>query len=132
MTSLASDPVIFALLSAVAVGAVLAAIAGIAVTRPALGIIGLFVFFAFAWRLVSVLYIDVFGPLFSEQLERDIGPGISAVPIAISQGLVIAALLFSFRPQRVQRLFSEGGSKLGSHLPAGGLDLAGIDRKSVV
>ena len=126
MSSLASDPAIFALLSAAAVGAVLAAIAGIAVTRPALGIIGLFIFVAFAWRLVSVLYIDVFGPLFSEQLERDIGPGISAVPIAISQGLVIAALLFSFRPQRLQRLFSGGGPKLGSRLPAGGLDLAGI------
>jgi hypothetical protein len=125
-SSLASDPVVFALLSAVAAGAVLAAIAGIAVTRPALGIIGLFVFFAFAWRLVSVLYIDVFGPLFSEQLERDIGPGISAVPIAISQGLVIAALLFSFRPQRLQRLFSADGPKLSRRLPVGGLDLAGI------
>jgi hypothetical protein len=125
-SSLASDPVIFALLSAVAVGAVLAAMAWVVVTRPALGIVGLFIFFAFAWRLVSVLYIDVFGPLFSEQLERDIGPGISAVPIAISQGLVIAALLFSFRPQRVQRLFSESDTKLGSRLPAGGLDLAGI------
>ena len=109
-----------------AVGAVLATIAWIAFTRPALGFIGLFVFFAFAWRLVSVFYIDVFGPVFSEQLERDIGPGISAVPIAISQGLVIAALLFSFRPQRLQRLCSEGGPKLGDRLPAGGLDLSGI------
>jgi hypothetical protein len=125
-SSLASDPVIFALLSAVATGAVLAAIAAIAITRPALGIIGLFIFFAFAWRLVSVFYIDIFGPLFSEQLERDIGPGISSVPIAISQGLVIAALLFSFRPQRLHSLFSEDGSKLGSRLPARGLDLAGI------
>jgi hypothetical protein len=125
-SSLASDPVIFALLSIVAVAAVLAAIAWIVFTRPALGFIGFFIFFAFAWRLVSVLYIDVFGPLFSEQLERDIGPGISAVPLAISQGLVIAALLFSFRAERLQGLFSEGGSKLGSRLPAGGLDLAGI------
>jgi hypothetical protein len=125
-SSLASDPAIFALLSAVAVGAVLAAMVWIVFTRPALGIIGFFVFFALAWRLVSVLYIDVYGPLSSEQLERDIGPGISAVPIAISQGLVIAALLFSFRPQRLQRLFSEGGLKLGSRLPAGGLDLAGM------
>jgi Family of unknown function (DUF6418) len=125
-SSLASDPAIFALLSAVAFGAVLAAIAWIAVTRPALGIIGLFIFFAFAWRLVSVLYIDVFGPLFSEQLERDIGPGISAVPIAISQGLVIAALLFSFHPQRLQRLFSARGPWSGGRLPVGGPDLAGI------
>ena len=125
-SSLAYDPTIFALLSAAAVGAVLAAIAWIAVHRPALGFIGLFVFFAFAWRLVSVFYIDVFGPLFSEQLERDIGPGISAVPIAISQGLVIAALLFSFRPRRLQRLCPEGAPKLGHCLPDGGLDLSGI------
>jgi hypothetical protein len=126
VSPLASDPAIFALLSAVAVGTVLAAMAAIAVTRPALGIVGLFIFVALAWRLVSVLYIDVFGPLFSEQLERDIGPGISAVPLAISQGVVIAGLLFSFRPQRLQRLFSGGGPKLGYLLPAGGLDLAGI------
>lgn len=125
-SSLASDPVIFAVLSTVTAGAVLSAIVGIAIFRPALGIIGLFVFFAFAWRLVSVLYIDVFGPLFSEQLERNIGPGISAVPIAISQGLVIAALLFSFHPQRLQRLFAEDGSKPGTRLPIVALDLAGI------
>jgi Family of unknown function (DUF6418) len=125
-SSLASDPAIFALLSAVAVGAVLAALVWIAATRPALGFIGFFIFFAFAWRLVSVLYIDVLGPLFSEQLERDIGPGISAVPLAISQGLVIAALLFSFRPQRLRGLFSEGGSKLYGHQPVEGPGLADI------
>jgi hypothetical protein len=125
-SSLTSDPVVFALLSAVAAAAVLAAIAGIAVTWPALGIIGFFVFLAFAWRLVSVLYIDVFGPLFSEQLERDIGPGISAVPIAISQGLVIAALLFSFRRERLQRLFSERVPELGGRLPVGVFDLADV------
>jgi Family of unknown function (DUF6418) len=98
---LTSDPAIFALLSMAAVGAVLVAVARVAIDRPALGMIFFFVFFAFAWRLLSVLYIDVFGPLFSEQLERDIGPGISSVPIAISYGIVIAAVLFSFRRKRL-------------------------------
>ena len=64
-----------------------------------------FVLFAFAWRLVSVLYIDLFGPFFSDQLARDIGPGISALPIAVSQAIVIIAMLLSFRQQRVLRLF---------------------------
>ncbi|MBU6462884.1 MAG: hypothetical protein KGR71_09675 [Proteobacteria bacterium] len=61
----------------------------------------LFVFVAFVWRLGSVLYIDLLGPLYSEQLNSNIGPGIAAVPIAVSQALVIAALLFSFRHSRL-------------------------------
>ena len=81
-----------------------AALAWIAIERPAVAIIFFFVFFSFAWRLSSVLYIDVFGPLFSEQLERDIGSSIAAVPLAAAQGLMVAALLFSFSRRRLERL----------------------------
>ncbi|HVX76404.1 MAG TPA: DUF6418 domain-containing protein [Bradyrhizobium sp.] len=77
------------------------------IARPALGIIFAFIFVAFAWRLVSALYIDVLGPLFSEQLDRDIGPGISAVPLALSQAIVIAMVLYSFRPERLKGLYCE-------------------------
>ena len=91
-----------ALLSVTAVVVSITASAWLAVRRPALGLIFFFFLFAFAWRLLSVLYIDLFGPLFSDQLERDIGPGISALPIAISQGLVFMAVLFSFRRQRMR------------------------------
>ncbi len=85
-------------------GAFLAAMAWIAITRSALAIIYFFIFFSFVWRLSSVLYIDLSGPVFSEQLERDIGPGVAAVPLVIAQGLVVAALMFSFRRGRLQEL----------------------------
>jgi hypothetical protein len=98
--------VISAVLSPLAAGALLAAMASIAFRRPGLAMIFFFPFFAFAGRLVSILYIDLFGPIFSEQLDVEIGPGIAAVPIAMSQGLVIAALLFSFRSQRVRELLA--------------------------
>ena len=93
---------LFGLPSAVAAGTVLGAMFWITIRRPGLGMIFFLFFFAFAWRMRSVLFIDLFGPVFSEQLDRDIGPGMSAVPLAISQGFVIAALLFSFRQRRLQ------------------------------
>jgi hypothetical protein len=120
------DSIFSALLSVLAVAAVLAAMLWIAMRRSALVMIFFFVFFAFAWRLGSVLYIDLFGPLFSEQLERDIGPGISVVPLAVSQGFVIVALLFSFRRQRLQRLLSQGDLGLGNRLPVGRLQLSDL------
>jgi hypothetical protein len=115
-----------ALLSTLAAGAALAAMARIAIRRPALCMICFFVFFAFGWRLVSVLYIDLFGPLFSEQLERKVGPGISALPIAISQGFVIIAVLFSFRPGRVQKLIPAGEPRLANCLPPGRFALSDL------
>jgi hypothetical protein len=104
---LASGSLFAALLSVTAVVVSLATSLWIVRRRPGLGMVFFFFLFLFAWRLISVLYIDLAGPLFSEQLERDIGPSISALPIAMSQWLVIAALLFSFRPSRLQELLCE-------------------------
>jgi len=123
---LVSGSLFAALLSATAVGIFLTAALWIAVRRPGLGMILFFFLFAFAWRLVSVLYIDLFGPLFSDQLVRDIGPGISALPIAISQGLVVIALLFSFRRQRMRQLFGANELGLASCLPPGRFSLSGL------
>jgi hypothetical protein len=126
-SSLTSDPFIFALLSLAAGGAVFAVLAWIASYRPAIGIIFFFILFGFAWRLVSVLYIDVLGPLYSEQLERNIGPGISAVPLAVSQGIVIAAFLFSFRGSRIAKLRADDiARRLARYLPARWFDLSDI------
>jgi hypothetical protein len=114
-----SDSLLAAALSVTAVAIFLTVSLWIVVKRPGLGMIFFFVLFAFAWRLASVLYIDLFGPLFSEQLARDIGPGMSALPIAISQGIVVIAFLFSFRPQRVWQLVGPDESGLASRLPPG-------------
>ncbi|MGY3457618.1 hypothetical protein ACVWW5_003068 [Bradyrhizobium sp. LM3.4] len=99
------ESVLPAMLCVVAAAFVLSAMGRIAAGRPGLLLIVFFFFFAFAWRLISVLYIDVFGPVYSEQLEREIGPGLAVLPLAVSQGLVIAALLFSFRPRRLPSRF---------------------------
>jgi hypothetical protein len=123
-TSLTSDPVIFALISVSAACLVITALAAIALLRTALGLLSFFVFFAFVWRLCSVLYIDIFGPVFSEQLERDIGPGISALPMALAQGILIAALLGSFRPARLQALFTGNSSAFGGRVSGGRFDLS--------
>lgn len=103
-SSLIADSLARDLLSAITAGVLLAGIAWIAIKRPALAMLYFFVFLSFAWRLGSVVYIDLLGPLPSEQLERNIGPGISAVPLALSQGMVVAALLFSFRGRRLLAL----------------------------
>jgi hypothetical protein len=114
------------LLDVTAAAAVLAASLWIAVKRPGLGMIFFFFLFAFGWRLVSVLYIDLSGPLPSDQLERSIGPGISTLPIAISQGLVITAVLFSFRRQRMLQLVDTNELGLVNCLPLGRFSLSDL------
>ncbi|MBR1277658.1 DUF6418 domain-containing protein [Bradyrhizobium sp. AUGA SZCCT0283] len=121
-----SDSLLAAALSVTAVVVFLAAALWIAVKRPGLGMIFFFVLFAFAWRLASVLYIDVFGPLFSDQLALEIGSGVSVLPIAMSQGIVVIALLFSFRRERVRQLVGPDESGLASRLPPGRFSLFGI------
>jgi hypothetical protein len=98
----------------------------IAARRPPLTLVFLFFFFAFTWRLVSVLYIDLFGPLFSEQLVRDIGPGNATVPLALAQGIVIAALLVSLRPSRLRKLVGPGNRELARHLPPGRFTISDV------
>jgi hypothetical protein len=123
---LASGSPFAALLSVTAVALSLTTSLWIAVKRSDLGMIFCFILFAFAWRLNSVLYIDLSGPLVSEQLALEIGPGISAVPIAISQGIFLLALLFSFRRQRLLRLVGPDESGLASRLPPGRFSLADL------
>ncbi|XSC45922.1 hypothetical protein ACF1BQ_007960 [Bradyrhizobium sp. RDT10] len=122
----ASGSLFAALLSLTAVAILLTASVSIAARRPGLALIFFFFLFAFAWRLVSVLYIDLSGPLFSDQLVRDIGPGTAALPMAVSQGLVVIALLFSFRRKRVRQLVGVDGLGLASRLPPGRFSLSDL------
>lgn len=131
-SELDSGSALAALASLTAFAVVLAAAILIAVKRPWLGMISFFVLFAFVWRLTSVVYIDVFGPLFSDQLALEIGPGIAALPIAISQGMVVVALLFSFRPQRLRQLVGSYGPGLASQLPLGRFSLPDLAFLAVV
>lgn len=115
-----------ALLDIVAIGFILAVMAWIAVSRPGLVMIAFLVFFAFVWRLISVFYIDTFGPVFSEQLERYVGPGLAALPFVASQALLLAALLVSFRPHRLRALASGTRGGLAVMLPTGRFDLSNL------
>jgi hypothetical protein len=121
-----SGSLLAVLVSATSVAIILAVALWIAVKRPGLGMIFFFVLFAFAWRLASVFYIDVFGPILSDQLALEIGPGISALPIAISQGIVVLAMLFSFRRQRVLQLVGQDEAGLASRLPPGRFSLSDL------
>lgn len=108
------------------VGVMLAAMGRIAISRPGLLLILFFFFFAFAWRLLSVLYIDVFGPVYSEQLERELGPGFAVLPLAASQALVLAALLISFRPRRLRALSDDSVIRLSTVLKTGDWSLTDV------
>ncbi len=109
-----------------AVGVMLAAMGRIAISRPGLLLILFFFFFAFAWRLLSVLYIDVFGPVYSEQLERELGPGFAVLPLAASQALVLTALLISFRPRRLRALSDASVIRLSAVLKSGDWSLTDV------
>jgi hypothetical protein len=125
-TELASGSLIAALPSVIAVAISLCGSLWIVVRRPGLGMIFFFVLFAFAWRLTSVLYLDLFGPIFSDQLVQELGPGKAAVPVAISQGLVVIALLYSFRRERVRHLIDASQLKLGGRLLPGGISFSNL------
>lgn len=125
-SALASGSLFAALTSAAAVAISLCGFLWIVVRRPGLGIVCFFVLFAFAWRLVSVLYIDLFGPIFSDQLVQELGPGMAAVPLAASQGLVVIALLYSFRGSRVRHLVDADESSGDSRLLPGGLSFSNL------
>ncbi|QPF93880.1 DUF6418 domain-containing protein [Bradyrhizobium commune] len=115
-----------AMLCIVAAGLVLAAMGRLAASRPGLLLVLFFFFFAFAWRLLSVLYIDVWGPVYSEQLDRQIGPGLGTLPLAASQGLVIAALFLSFRSERLRALSDGFVIRLSGLLRSGNWNLADL------
>jgi hypothetical protein len=98
----------------------------IATGRPGLAMVAFLPFFSALWRLTSVFYIDVFGPVPSEQLERYIGPGLAVLPLVMCLGLFIGALLVSFRPQRLRELDSEPRSGLAAIVSPGRFDLSNL------
>jgi Family of unknown function (DUF6418) len=115
-----------ALSSALAIAVFAAALVWLAVSRPALCLLIFFFLMAFSWRLLSVSYIDLFGPVFSDQLEREVGPGASALPMAVSQAMVLVAMLFSFRRHRIERLFAATDHGLAARLPPGRVSLSDL------
>ncbi|MFK4500876.1 hypothetical protein ABIF86_005167 [Bradyrhizobium japonicum] len=113
-------------LNVVAAAFILTLIGRIAIGRPGLAMIAFLSFFSTVWRLTSVFYIDTFGPVFSEQLERYIGPGLAVLPLVASQALLIAALVVSFRPQRLRALKIGTSGGLAATIPPSRFNLSDL------
>jgi hypothetical protein len=98
----------------------------IAISRPGLLLVAFLVFFSFIWRVISVSYVGAFGPVYAEELDGYVGPGLAVVPLVACQCLVIGALLVSFRPQRFQALALDRGSGLAALVPPGRFDVSNL------
>nr|WP_249784620.1 DUF6418 domain-containing protein [Bradyrhizobium sp. IC3195] len=117
------EPLLALMLNITVTFSVFALIARVSLSQPGLLLLAFLFLFSCVWRLASVFYIDVFGPIFSEQLGRSIGPGIAVVPLGVCQAAVLLMLLVSFHPRRLEALAGAPNSRISSLLPAGGLDL---------
>ncbi|WP_156175764.1 DUF6418 domain-containing protein [Bradyrhizobium sp. LTSP849] len=118
-----SEALLALLLNVIVTLFVFALIARISLSQPGLALLAFFFLIYFSWRLVSVFYIDVFGPVVSEQLERSIGPGLAAVPLGACQVAVLLMLVVSFHPLRLKALAVASDFRTSSLLAAGRLDL---------
>lgn len=72
--------------------------------RPFLLFLMLLVLVSFGWRLVSAIYIDTAGPLYSVQLFRDIGGGFSGVPLVAAQVVTLVPLFVVFRRSNLNQM----------------------------
>lgn len=93
-----------------------------AVKAPHIIIANIFILFTFAWRSAATLYIDLFGPIYAEQLARYVGPGgVAALHVTIyivilgMLNLMLSerVLLFFAGPSRPARPSTETGITLG-------------------
>ncbi len=67
--------------------------------RPWVVMVGFFVFFTLTFRVVSAVYIDTFGPVYAEQLDRMLGPGQSAIFLTLAALIVVLFIAYVLRPQ---------------------------------
>ena len=90
--------------SLAAVGVLLAGLAYLIARRRELCYLLLLLLVAFVWRPLSVLWIDLTGPIYSIQLFRDIGGDRAAPWIVAAELAVLLPIVLVFRPAVVRRL----------------------------
>lgn len=71
--------------------------------RSSATIAGAFLLFGLITRTLSVVYLDLFGPTFSEQLQFDVGGGTSMPLFAGGVLVFMLPLAFMFRPAAMRR-----------------------------
>lgn len=77
---------------------VLLSITVLAAKRPAIAFAYAFLLVTFISKMVSVVYLDVRGPIFAEQLNREIGGGWAAIPFAVVVMLALTPSYFILKP----------------------------------
>ncbi|MEI8265173.1 MAG: DUF6418 domain-containing protein [Betaproteobacteria bacterium] len=84
--------------------AVLWGLRGLIVHRTAAAIAATFLLFSLFTRTVSLVYVDLAGPVYAEQLDTMVGGGASMPLFAMSILLLMAALAHAFRPSVLVRV----------------------------
>ncbi len=101
--------------------AVLWGLIGLIRRRPAAALAGFFLLFSLVSRTGGLVYVDLAGPVYSEQLGSFIGGGASMPLFATSVLILLGSLAFAFRPSvlirvQVPRLRSGRGGEPAMHL----------------
>lgn len=60
----------------------------------------LFLLVSFLLRMISIAYLDVYGPVYAEELEREIGNGNAVIPYGIAILLTLLPVVFVLQPGR--------------------------------
>lgn len=96
--------------------------------RPVIAFAYSFLLVTFVWKMISVVYLDVWGPVFAEQMSREIGGGWAAIPFAAMVMLTLIPAYFILRPAHLRPLYSTS-STFGSATepsPRGGFTLGDV------
>lgn len=89
--------------AAIASGALFGFFAFVIFFRPVVALAFVFILFTFVWRSISTSYIDMFGPVLADQLQRYIGPGNMILIHAPAYVLTMLPLLWFINPRRAPR-----------------------------
>ena len=84
-------------------------------TRPYLFLILFLFLFAFTFRLINVLYIDVFGPIDSREFGYPLGPGAATGVLALTYAAVLACFTLVFKGRDIRSWESEGAPRGPTH-----------------
>lgn len=92
------------MLTLVFAAAVLIVLSWMALYRRAASLASLFLLFSLASRTLSLTYVDLAGPLYSEQLDLMVGGGASMPLFACSVLIPLLVLSYFFRPAGMERI----------------------------
>jgi hypothetical protein len=71
-----------------------------------------FLIISFTWRVVSVVYIDLYGPIFADELGFDIGPGTST-PFFVTSVFLVLGTVIAFQARVIPQENKLGLTLLG-------------------